>query len=299
MNRILEGAWWSEARALAVRLSRRGASDAAEDLAQDLAVRALEAGSVAERPGAWLERVARNQVIDHWRVERRRLELAPELEPPPAPRDPEAHLLARERRRAIRQALRVLPRDQREAAVLRYYGGLPFEAVAARLGTEPATARTRVHRALARLRIRVGGLRALFVGWQGAQATALGLALVGVAGVAPSLAPGAPAVPLAAATQPAPRPPHAARGPAPLITAPPARSADHPPAPARRKSTPDPGPGREPAPQELRFEDDFVDGTVGAPEGDPIVVVQPTTHVSLIEIRRQLIPEMLKSLEDL
>src|SRR4051794_38304786 len=106
--------WWSQARAIAARVARRGASDAADDLAQDLAVRALEAGAAIERPGAWLERVGRNAVIDRSRVERRRGELVSELELPPAARDPEAQLLARERRAAVRRALSALPRVQRQ-----------------------------------------------------------------------------------------------------------------------------------------------------------------------------------------
>ncbi len=43
--------WWSEARAIAARQAR-GASDAADDLAQELA---LERGADVTRPGAWLE----------------------------------------------------------------------------------------------------------------------------------------------------------------------------------------------------------------------------------------------------
>ena len=74
MNRKL----WSEAREIA---GRHGRGDG-DDLAQDLVVAALERGAAAENPGAWLERVGRNAAIDRWRVQRRREELATEIDLP-------------------------------------------------------------------------------------------------------------------------------------------------------------------------------------------------------------------------
>src|SRR5262249_60119057 len=56
---------------------------------------------------------------------------------------------------------------------------LPFETVAARLGTPEVTARTRVHRALDSLRARLGSLRAIFV-VPGAQAAVLAVTVVAV-----------------------------------------------------------------------------------------------------------------------
>lgn len=48
--------------------------------------------------------------------------------------------------------LTMLPRDQRVALVLRYYEDLPVAEIARVMGCRPATARTRIHRALVRLR---------------------------------------------------------------------------------------------------------------------------------------------------
>lgn len=48
--------------------------------------------------------------------------------------------------------LATLPRDQRVALVLRYYEDLPVGEIARVMGCRPATARTRIHRALAKLR---------------------------------------------------------------------------------------------------------------------------------------------------
>ena len=169
MNRKL----WTEARAIAARRDPR----AADDLAQELACAMLENGARAERPAAWMERVGRNAAIDRQRVEQRRAELAPHIEPPAAPADPETALLVRERRGLVRRALALLPRPQRRAALLRFHAELPFQTVAARLGTPEVTARTRVQRALTNLRARLGSLRAIFF-VPGAQAAVLGLTVV-------------------------------------------------------------------------------------------------------------------------
>jgi RNA polymerase sigma factor (sigma-70 family) len=290
MNRKL----WTEAREIAVRHAR-GDGD---DLAQDLMVAALEHDAAAARnPGAWLERVGRNAAIDRWRVQRRRDELAPEIDPPSAPPDPEAALLCRERRGLVRRALSALPRPQRRAALARFHAELPYDEVASRVGAPLVTARTRVHRALANLRLRLGGLRAMFV-VPGVQMSALGL--VFVAAVAPGVAPArvlsADDMALAAPTAgrhfartrviaAAPRAPAAApaRTPGPRIVV-----------------SPEPAvPDVPPSPQRMVFGDDLVDGNVLGPDGEIIRTMPPVEQPSLIEIRRHFVPEMLKSLEDL
>ena len=47
------------------------------------------------------------------------------------------------------------------------------------------------------------------------------------------------------------------------------------------------------------FEDDLVEGDLQAPDGELINSIGNVKHDSLIEIRRDFIPEMLKSLEDI
>src|SRR5438876_10375823 len=85
MDRKFEQSLWAEARAIAARHGRSGASDAADDLAQELVVAALEAGGGARPPGAWLERVGRNAAIARRRPERRRGEPAAALPAPSRP----------------------------------------------------------------------------------------------------------------------------------------------------------------------------------------------------------------------
>ena len=299
MDREPDWPWWNEARAIA-RRQARGASDAADDLAQELAVAALERGVSAERPGAWLERVGRNAVIDGWRVEHRRRELARDVDAPSPPPDPEARVLARERRGVLRRALAALPRPLRRAALARFHAGLSFDAVASRLGTEPVTARTRVHRALARLRAHVGGLRALFVWLPGAQATVLGVTLI--SGVArPALFPAersptalcralasvghARRVTQATPTviSPAPAPPPSR--PAPTRSGSRAPRVEEPTSP--------------PAVQRFSYDDDEVTGALAGPDGTDVVGEPVTLQPSLIELRWHFVPELLKTLEDL
>lgn len=47
------------------------------------------------------------------------------------------------------------------------------------------------------------------------------------------------------------------------------------------------------------FEDDMVEGDLQRPDGELINALKKTEHSSLIEIRKDFIPEMLKSLEDI
>ena len=47
------------------------------------------------------------------------------------------------------------------------------------------------------------------------------------------------------------------------------------------------------------FEDDMVEGNLARPDGELVNALKKTEHSSLIEIRKDFIPEMLKSLEDI
>lgn len=61
-------------------------------------------------------------------------------------------LLSRERRRDALRALGDLPEAMREALLLRFDAEMPYEAIAAVLGSNESTVRSRVHHALRRLR---------------------------------------------------------------------------------------------------------------------------------------------------
>jgi RNA polymerase sigma-70 factor, ECF subfamily len=304
MDRKQEAAWWVEARAIAARHTH-GAAETADDLAQDLAVAALEREATPAREGAWLERVSRNARIDRWRVERRRGELMADVPSPEARVDPERALLARERRGFVRRAILALPRPLRRATLARFHADLAFDDIAARLGTRPVTARTRVHRALASLRARLGALRVLVPIAPGAQAAVLSFALVaGVARPAAFPSPAAPPAREVASTgshvharlDPLPRasvPAVVFAWPRRLARATPHRASEAPvAAPPAERASPS-------AIQKLSFEDDFVPGELVGPDGIGMVSLTATSHESLIELRWQLIAELVKTLEEL
>jgi len=47
------------------------------------------------------------------------------------------------------------------------------------------------------------------------------------------------------------------------------------------------------------FEDDMVEGDLQRPDGELVNGLKKTEHSSLIEVRKDFIPEMLKTLEDI
>jgi RNA polymerase sigma factor (sigma-70 family) len=130
---------------------RTGDRDRAEDLAQDVFVKALEAPPLNPRP--WLFAVALNLARDHGRRssrQGRRLELyAAEQQaaaPPPADEDVER----REREGAVRAALERLTLKDREALLLKAEG-CSYGEIAEALGLAPGAIGTTLARARRRL----------------------------------------------------------------------------------------------------------------------------------------------------
>ncbi len=114
----------------------------AEELVHDAFVRLHQKWDTVEVPAAYL-RTTLVRLCLTWRdrtaIGRAREPRSPDrVEPPEI--DETWHLLAR------------LPRDQRVALVLRYYEDLPTAEIARVMGWRPTTVRTRIHRALTKLR---------------------------------------------------------------------------------------------------------------------------------------------------
>ena len=133
-------------------------ADEAEDLTGDVFLRALAAAQRFDpargSPRHWLLRIARNALHDHRRRERHRRPL-----PASAMYDlrcdapsPEERLLREEQVSRLMAAVSALGPDDRELIGLRYGSGLDTAEVADVLGVKPAAVRTRLWRALARLR---------------------------------------------------------------------------------------------------------------------------------------------------
>jgi RNA polymerase sigma-70 factor (ECF subfamily) len=108
---------------------------------------------------AWLLRVATNVANTRYRRERlRRLLLRPleKVDAPAACRVTESAATEDERAVRARRALRSLTPKYQTVVVLRYYIEMSFDDIAAVLGCRPETVRTRLSRALKRLRERLG-----------------------------------------------------------------------------------------------------------------------------------------------
>jgi RNA polymerase sigma factor (sigma-70 family) len=125
-----------------------GSTATAEDSVQEALARAwerLDRGDGIDRLAAWVTTVALNLArsqMRRWRSERRaRDRLGPlrdDLSDAPAASG-DAH--------AVREALRALPRRQREVTVLRYYLGLDVREIAAHLGIAEGTVKAMLFRA--------------------------------------------------------------------------------------------------------------------------------------------------------
>jgi len=101
--------------------------------------------------GSWARRIATNLAIDHLR--RNRPEQSFEAEPAGVPQpDP---LVQRETRERIQQAFRRLPTKLQVAATLALVEELPYDEIAAALGTSVGAVKLRVFRAVRILRKRL------------------------------------------------------------------------------------------------------------------------------------------------
>jgi RNA polymerase sigma-70 factor, ECF subfamily len=142
---------------LVVRLA--GDADLAEDLTQEVGLRAFQAfpGFRGEADAySWLYRIAIN-VVNRYR-ERRRPTLVPletpEVEALSADRSgcPEAVLLRDDLRASVWAALDRLPDDLRTILILQVYEGLKYRELALVLGIPIGTVKSRLHHAMQRLK---------------------------------------------------------------------------------------------------------------------------------------------------
>jgi RNA polymerase sigma-70 factor (ECF subfamily) len=131
-------------------------AELARDAVQEALVRAwrdLPGLRDPERFDAWLHRLTVHACIDLARRRRRRVievELTPDVHPPFA--DSSAFLADRDQ---LDQALARLDPAFRAAIVLRFYLGLSLQETADALGVPLGTAKSRLHRALAELRVHI------------------------------------------------------------------------------------------------------------------------------------------------
>jgi len=136
-----------------------GSAADSEDAAQEGFVKAYRALSRFRRANPfrpWLLAIVANEARNRRRSAGRRdalfLRAADEVRPGDAAPSPEAALLARERQQALLGALNRLSTDHRLVVACRYLLDLSESETAAALGIRKGTVRSRLSRALARLR---------------------------------------------------------------------------------------------------------------------------------------------------
>lgn len=119
----------------------------------------VQEGASVTHVGAYLYRIARNLVADHYRTNQERVSLDAE---------PEMERLLADAKGLVRiedtfdlgkvlKALRLLKDEYREAIILRYVDELTTTEISEALGKSPGNVRVLLHRALETLRTIVGG----------------------------------------------------------------------------------------------------------------------------------------------
>ena len=125
----------------------------AEDMVQEAFLRAWSA-IPSFRGGsfkAWIVRILVNHVMGERR--KTRIQETPLLEDVASvPDRGEELVLQEEECKRIRGALEDLPQEQKEVVVLRYYAGLSLSEIARAMGCRQGTVKSRLHRAMDRLR---------------------------------------------------------------------------------------------------------------------------------------------------
>src|SRR5215210_1878084 len=139
-----------------------GSAADAEEAAQDGFVKAYRALGRFRRGAPlkpWLLRIVANEARNRRRSAGRREALAvraaAQVRPGDAVPSPEAALLAGDERERLLEAVNALPEDHRLAIACRYFLDLSEEDTAAALGIRRGTVKSRLARALARLRERL------------------------------------------------------------------------------------------------------------------------------------------------
>ncbi len=140
---VVYGRWMPELTRYCRRILKSDAD--AEDAAQNAmlkAMAALETGPAPRELAPWLHRIARNEAISLLRRRGAGTELLEELHP--AGPDLEEVAGVRARLAELLGDVQALPERQREALVLRELDGLPYKAIASRLGVTEGAAQQAV-----------------------------------------------------------------------------------------------------------------------------------------------------------
>lgn len=134
-----------------------GRPSEAEDLTQEIFIKIFQTLRTFDAAQGtfitWLNRVARNHLVDHYRRTRKdRItsslddDEGPVSETPSPAAGPSAGVESRERRELLQRGLDKLSPDLREAVVLRDLNDLDYDEIATVLGVPPGTVKSRINR---------------------------------------------------------------------------------------------------------------------------------------------------------
>ena len=104
---------------------------------------------------AWMYRIAHNHVMDHFRRSRPMLEMPPGEIEADSP-GPEEQLFDEHRESGLREAVKNLPAEQKDALVLKLEAGLDLQTIADVTGVNRETAKSRLRYAVGKLRKTLG-----------------------------------------------------------------------------------------------------------------------------------------------
>jgi len=150
-----------------------GRVEEAEDVTQEVFIKVFQTLKTYDAAqgsfSTWLNRVARNHLVDHYRRTRKDRVTSsledelPEAEQKPSPQmEPTGEVESRERRETLQLALDKLSPDLREAVILRDLHDLDYEEIALVLKVPQGTVKSRINRGrleLGRVLKRMEGMR--------------------------------------------------------------------------------------------------------------------------------------------
>ncbi len=152
MNATLEHIWHEFAEKLGQFIRSRVSDPAtAEDIRQDVFVKIQKRLGQLQDPAklqGWIYLIARNAIIDHYRMRKETVEVPDGLPVEPDIDNGEVEEL----KGAFRRMIYSLPDQYREAVVLTEFDGLTQQQLATRLGISLSGAKSRVQRGRAQLK---------------------------------------------------------------------------------------------------------------------------------------------------
>ena len=142
-------------------LRQVGDAATANDLYQgswEKIIRARESYTASAPFKAWMYRIARNHIVDHFRRSRPTRDLSPDALPADGP-GPEQVLIGEQAATGLAAAVNGLPAEQREALLLKLEAGLDLLTIAEITGVSPETAKSRLRYAVGKLKKSMGSMQ--------------------------------------------------------------------------------------------------------------------------------------------